>query len=99
MRKDRADRAGFQHPGRHARPLTSRKIALAELIMTVTLMLSIAVAATAISIGIARAGPVSTFTEDVDGSLTLAMLFALFFLTLAGVTAAMARRAGHNPCG
>lgn len=55
---------GFQEPARRAFPLTPRKIACAELIMTVALVLSIAVAATAVSIGIARAeAPVFSLTQ------------------------------------
>jgi hypothetical protein len=48
------ENVGFEQPSRRMRSLLQR-IACAELIMTVALVLSIAVAATAVSIGMARA--------------------------------------------
>lgn len=54
MKSECVEAVGF-HRARHARPLSRRKLALAQLIMTAALVLSIAVAGTAISFGIARA--------------------------------------------
>jgi hypothetical protein len=56
MSRDRVAGIGFHHPNRNARPLTKRKIALAHLLMTATLVICIIVAATAVTFGMARAG-------------------------------------------
>lgn len=57
MPRDRAAGIGFQHPHRNARPLTTRKIAMAHLLMTAVLVICIVVAATAVTFGMARAAP------------------------------------------
>ena len=63
MSPDRMAEIGFQHPARNARLKTMRKIACAELLMTITLVLSIAIAATAVSFGIARADTLGAIVE------------------------------------
>jgi hypothetical protein len=55
MTRDRIAGIGFQHPDRNARPLTKRKLVLAHLLMTATLVICIVVAMTAVAIGTARA--------------------------------------------
>ncbi|ARQ00478.1 hypothetical protein [Pseudorhodoplanes sinuspersici] len=60
MSRDRVAGIGFHHPHRNARPLTTRKIALAHLLMTAVLVICIVVAVTAVTFGMARAGtPIS----------------------------------------
>jgi hypothetical protein len=91
MTPDRIAGMGFQHPQRKARPLTMRKIAFAELLMTVTLVLSIAIAATAVSFGIARADTLGAIVEGRDGALALAAFLGLFMAGMGGITAAVTR--------
>ena len=93
MTRDQIAGIGFQHPVRNRRPLTPRKVAFAELIMTFALVLSIAVAATAIGIGIARAEAASALSGNHDGTLALATLLVLLIAGLGGITAAVTRRA------
>jgi hypothetical protein len=82
---------GFRRPVRHARPLTPRKIAFAELIMTVALVLSIAVAATAVSIGIACADEASGAVSH-ENSFALATFVGAMLALLGASTAAVTRR-------
>jgi len=96
MTRDQIAGIGFQHPVRNRRPLTPRKVAFAELIMTFALVLSIAVAATAIGIGIARAEAASALSGNHDGTLALATLLGLLIAGMGGITAAVTRRAGEK---
>ena len=66
MSRDRVAGIGFHHPNRNARPLTTRKIALAHLLMTAALVICIVVAATAVTFGMARAS--TPMFKDVPGA-------------------------------
>ena len=85
MCKSEFEHVGFREPVRRARPLTPRKIAFAELLMTVALIVSIAVAATAVSFGIARADGLQSFTAQ-DGSVAAATLLSIALITMGAVT-------------
>jgi hypothetical protein len=97
MSPDRMAEIGFQHPARNARLKTMRKIACAELLMTITLVLSIAIAATAVSFGIARADTLGAIVEGRNGMLALAAFLALFIAGMGGITAAVTREAQRDP--
>src|SRR5262245_16265116 len=92
MATDRISGIGFQPPVRHARPLTVRRLACAELLMTVTLTLCIVVAVIAVSLGIARADTLDTIVDGRSGALAFAAFLALFVAGMGGVTAAVMRR-------
>jgi len=96
MTRDQIAGIGFQHPVRSRRPLTPRKVAFAELIMTFALVLSIAVAATAIGIGIARAEAAAALNGSHDGTLAIATFLGLLIAGMGGITAAVMRRAGEK---
>lgn len=78
---------GFDHPVRRKRPLTPRKIAFAELIMTIALIACIVVAVTAVSIGIARADALAGLRGGHDGTLAIAAFLALLIALMGGITA------------
>jgi hypothetical protein len=83
------DRVGFEHPILAKRALRHRRIALAELVATVALVISILVAVTVVSIGIARADtPISAGDE---GRLALAVFIGLLIAGMGGITALVAR--------
>ena len=80
------ENVGFRRPMGHARPLTPRKVVLAELITTIALMISIAVAATAVSIGVARADTIIG-TNGCEGPIA-AIVVAGGVLAVMGVVVA-----------
>ncbi len=86
MNKVQFENVGFRRPVRHARPLTPRKVAFANLIMTVALVMSIAVAATAVSFGIARADDLTSAAPQ-DPPIAEAVLIG-GALAITGVVAA-----------
>jgi len=95
MTRDQIAGIGFQHPVRRERPLTPRKIAFAQLIMTSALVISIAVAATAVGIGIARADVTGTLhSGGHDGTIAIAAFLGLLIAGMGGITAAVTRHAG-----
>lgn len=97
MTRDQIATIGFQHPVRSRRPLTTRKVAFAELIMTTALVLSIAVAATAVGIGIARADVIGPFAgTERDGTLAIAAFLGLLIAGMGGIVAAVTRHAGKK---
>ena len=95
MTRDRLAGTGFQHPVRNARPLTKRKIAFAQLLMTAALIICIVVAATAVSFGMARADTLSSVAQGREGSLALVTLIGLLLAGMGGITAAVTR-CGHT---
>jgi hypothetical protein len=78
------DRVGFQNPVSRAQK--KRRLAFAELIMTLALALSIAVAATAVSIGIARADTFAAAPID-DSPYAVAALLGVVIAGMGGLTA------------
>ncbi|MGE3144083.1 MAG: hypothetical protein AB7K35_00690 [Pseudorhodoplanes sp.] len=88
---------GFEHPVRRKRPLTPRKIALAELIMTIALIACIVVAATAVSIGIARADALAAWHGGHDGTLAVAAFLAMLIALMGGITALALRSPPFPP--
>jgi high-affinity K+ transport system ATPase subunit B len=93
MSSDINTRHGFEHPVRRKRPLTPRKIALAELIMTLALIACIVVAATAVTIGIARADALPALGGR-DGTFAIAAFLALLIAVMGGITALALRAPG-----
>lgn len=87
MIRDRVAGIGFHHPERNARPLTKRKLVLAHLLMTATLVICIVVALTAVAIGTARAETFNTLTQGGEGFVPFAVLIGL---TMAGMAAIIA---------
>jgi hypothetical protein len=68
----------------------SRPVALVQLIATVALALSTVVAATAVSIGIARAEAFAALPDAEVVPFAIALLIALLFSAMGGLTAVMA---------
>ncbi len=98
MTRDRIAAIGFQHPIRSRRPLTSRNVAFAELIMTCALVISIVVAATAVGIGIARAEVTGRLVADGHaGTIAIAMFLGLLIAGMGGITAIVTRHVGEKP--
>lgn len=81
------DYHGFQHPVRNARPLNKRKIAFAELIMTLALVICIAVVATAVTIGIARADALAAPGGQDRSALAIAAFLGFLIAVMGGITA------------
>ena len=91
MTRDRIAGIGFHHPVRNARPLTKRKLALANLLMTAGLVICIVVAATAVSFGMARADTLSTVAQGQEGRFATALLIGLLLAGMGGITFAITR--------
>jgi hypothetical protein len=83
---------GFQHPMRRDRVIKKRGSAAAGLITSIVLLLSIVVAATAVSIGIARAGALTSIGERDGNTLWLAIFLGLVLVGMGGITAAFTTR-------
>ena len=92
MTSERVAGIGFHHPDRNARPLTKRKLMLAHLLMTATLVICIVVALTAVAIGTARAQTFNALTQGGDGLLPFAVLTGLLIAGAAGIVVATTRR-------
>jgi hypothetical protein len=88
MTRDRIAGIGFQHPDRNARPLTKRKLVLAHLLMTTTLVICIVVALTAVAIGTAGAETMNALADSRDALLPFAVLIGLLLAGMAGIIAA-----------
>jgi high-affinity K+ transport system ATPase subunit B len=93
MNSDTDTEHGFAHPVRRKRPLTPRKIAFAELLMTLALIACIVVAATAVTIGIARADAVPALGGQ-DGTVAIAAFLAILMTVMGGITALALRAPG-----
>jgi hypothetical protein len=91
MRRDWNAGAGFQHPVGNARPLTKRKIAFAQLLMTAALVIGIIIA-TAVTVGFARADTFTSVAQGDDGVWAMVVIAALVLAGLGGIAATM--RAG-----
>ena len=91
MTRDRIAGIGFQHPVRNARPLTKRKIAIAQLVMTAALVIGIVIAATAVTFGMARADTLNAIAPGPEGSLPLVMLIGALLVGMGGIVAAVTR--------
>lgn len=92
MTRDRIAGIGFHHPDRNARPLTKRKLAIAHLLMTATLVICIIIAVTAVAIGSARAETFSALAHGRDGVVPLAVLLGILLAGISGIAAAIVRR-------
>ncbi len=88
MRRDFNTSAGFQHPVGKARPLTKRKIAVAQLVMTVALVIGIIIA-TAVTVGFARADGLAAVAKGDDGIWAMGVLAMLVLGGLAGIAATL----------
>ena len=83
MTRDRIAGIGFHHPVRNARPLTKRKLALANLLMTAGLVVCIVVAATAVSFGMARADTLNVVAQGKEGPFATALLIGILPLFIS----------------
>jgi hypothetical protein len=90
-----SDRVGFGHPILAKRGLRRRRVALAELVATVTLVISILVAVTVLSIGMVRADTLALFADKDGGRWALAVFLGLLIAGMGGITALVVRD-GHN---
>jgi hypothetical protein len=93
MTRERVAGIGFHHPERNARPLTKRKLVLAHLLMTATLVICIVVALTAVAIGTARAETLNALANGREGILPLAVLIGLTVAGVAGIIVTTTRGA------
>ena len=91
MTRDRIAGIGFHHPVRNARPLTKRKLALANLLMTAGLVVCIVVAATAVSFGMARADTLNVVAQGKEGAFATALLIGFLLAGMGGITFAVTR--------
>jgi hypothetical protein len=87
-----AGSVGFDHPIA-GKTFLSRRIVAVELMATAALAVSLVVAVTAVSIGIARADTLRTFTDGERGPFAVALFFGLVMAAMGGLTAVMARGA------
>jgi hypothetical protein len=81
---------GFARPSGGGRP-TSHRLVVLELVASLALVLSTLVTATVVTIGYAHAEAFDAVASADDRGFWLALLFALLFAGMGGLTALMAR--------
>jgi hypothetical protein len=82
--------AGFARPCGRDRS-ASHRLAMLQLLASLTLAFSTLVAATVVTIGYARADALSVAADDDGGRFGVALLVSLLFAGMGGLTALMAR--------
>ena len=78
--------AGFTAPANRTLGSEHHRVALAELVASLTLVLSILIAATAVSIGIAHADVAGNVIDNEGGLFAIALVLGLLFIGMGGLT-------------